>query len=287
MLAVSLIAIALLAQDAIAQITGTYTSIELTAAGTPTFSVPVQSETNFPSCTVNCIETADVLGICPDPLAPDCVCKAPFRAAVASCLSLTCTDAEYLRSFELGVEVCDPVYKANPALLPSVSSAIASATKSARDTIATRDPTQLKDYPPCALRCMPDAFSASGCRNFNDRFCTCRCPIFNSVIGPCQLADCKGDDLSSEFPLAKTGVPNDSFDVLNLDLALVTIVESLCAPVGGTSPELQSACRTSSGNGTNCGTGTGIPKPSATGHVSRRSNRLGSVKDSAVNNYRG
>ena len=45
---------------------------------------------------VDCIKTAGDLPICPDPLAPDCVCKAPFRAAVASCLSLTCTDAEYL-----------------------------------------------------------------------------------------------------------------------------------------------------------------------------------------------
>ena len=61
---------------------------------------------------------------------------------------------------------------------------------------------------------------------------------------------------------------------LPVSLALVTIVEALCAPVGGTSPGIPSACR--AGNGTVCGTGTGSPGPSATGHVKRGGNRLGS-----------
>ncbi|KAL9613903.1 MAG: hypothetical protein Q9167_001581 [Letrouitia subvulpina] len=173
----SLAVLAMLAQYTVAQITGTYSSILLTATGTPTFTVPVEQETNFPNCTVK----------------PG--------------------------SFELGVEVCDSIYKADPALEKSVSKEIASATKSARDAIATRNPTQLADYPPCA-----------------------------------------GDDLAT----------------------LITIVESLCVPVGGTSPGIPSACRASSGNGTGCGTGTGSPKPSVTAHVSRRSNRLGSFKDSVV-----
>ena len=50
------------------------------------------------------------------------------------------------------MEVCDSIYKADPALETSVSKEIASATQSARDTIATRNPTQLADYPPCAVR---------------------------------------------------------------------------------------------------------------------------------------
>ena len=49
----SLTVIALLAQYTVAQITGTYSSILLTATGTPTFTVPVEQETNFPSCTVS------------------------------------------------------------------------------------------------------------------------------------------------------------------------------------------------------------------------------------------
>ena len=40
---------------------------------------------------------------------------------------------------------------------------------------------------------------------------------------------------------------------------------------------IPSACRASSGNGTVCSTGTSLP--SATGHVSRRNNRLGTFKD--------
>ncbi|KAL8740972.1 MAG: hypothetical protein Q9190_006373 [Brigantiaea leucoxantha] len=198
MFARSLTVLALLAQYTIAQITGTYSSILLTVTGTPTFTVPVEQETNFPKCTV---------GITSD-----------------------------------------------PALEEAVSKEIASATKSARDAIATRNPTQLADYPPCAIRCVPDAFSASGCKNYDDTFCICRCPVFGSVIGACQIEDCKGDDLA----------------------------KSLCAPVGGTSPGVPGACRRSSGNGTVCSTGTGYPKPSATAHVLPRSNHLGSFKDSVA-----
>ena len=65
------------------------------------------------------------------------------------------------------MEVCDSIYKADPALETSVSKEIASATKSARDTIATRNPTQLADYPPCAVR---PAYNFSRARlivNFN------------------------------------------------------------------------------------------------------------------------
>ena len=53
MFARSFTLIALLAQYTLAQITGTYSSILLTATGTPTFTVPVEQETNFPSCTVS------------------------------------------------------------------------------------------------------------------------------------------------------------------------------------------------------------------------------------------
>ena len=52
MFARSLTVLALLAQYTIAQITGTYSSILLTVTGTPTFTVPVEQETNFPKCTV-------------------------------------------------------------------------------------------------------------------------------------------------------------------------------------------------------------------------------------------
>ncbi|KAL9045629.1 MAG: hypothetical protein Q9214_001359 [Letrouitia sp. 1 TL-2023] len=116
MFARSLTVLALLAQYTVAQITGTYSSILLTATGTPTFTVPVEQETNFPNCTVNCIEIAGELSICPNPLAPDCVCKAPFRAAVASCLSLTCTDAEYLTLFTIVESLCVPVGGISPGI---------------------------------------------------------------------------------------------------------------------------------------------------------------------------
>ena len=45
--------VALLLRCTAAQITGTYSSIQLTATGTPTFSVPVEQQTNFPGCTVS------------------------------------------------------------------------------------------------------------------------------------------------------------------------------------------------------------------------------------------
>ena len=65
------------------------------------------------------------------------------------------------------MEVCDSIYKADPALETSVSKEIASATKSARDTIATRNPTQLADYPPCAVRSFHNISRAMLIVNFN------------------------------------------------------------------------------------------------------------------------
>ena len=80
---------------------------------------------------------------------------------------------------------------------------------------------------------------------------------------------------------------NVTFRVLNPSPALLTLVESLCAPVGGTFPSIPGACRASAGNGTGCGigTGSGSPKPSATAHLSGRGNRLDSFKDSVANKW--
>lgn len=128
------------------------------------------------------------------------------------------------------------------------------------------------------LRCNPDAFSASGCTNYNDTYCVCRCPAFQSTIAPCQLQDCKGEDLNSTsrsshapsflahrktFPfmhlrtfILRVTQEMSTENITDLIvLALVTLVESLCAPVGGTIPSVPSACRVRSGNGTACGTG--------------------------------
>ena len=62
----------------------------------------------------------------------------------AYCLLLAATDA-------LSQEACGPLYSSNTTLGSAVSSAIASATPIAIAATAGKDPTDVSNYPPCAV----------------------------------------------------------------------------------------------------------------------------------------
>ena len=55
----------------------------------------------------------------------------------------------------LAVDRCGAYYEAQPSASTAASSAIASGTSEALAALATRDPTTLEAYPPCAVGCPP------------------------------------------------------------------------------------------------------------------------------------
>jgi len=59
----------------------------------------------------------------------------------------------------LAQEVCNPLYSNTTALGASVTSAIASATAFAASAVASKDATDIKSYPPCAVSLYQDLFS--------------------------------------------------------------------------------------------------------------------------------
>ena len=72
-----------------------------------------------------------------------------------SCFYLSRSNIEPAAVSLLAQELCGPVYSESPALSSSVSSAIASATAAAAAAVASKDPTNIASFPPCAVRFPP------------------------------------------------------------------------------------------------------------------------------------
>ena len=122
-----------------------------------------------------------------------------------------------LANERLAIQHCQPVYEATPSLASAASSAIASATSAALAALATRKPTNLADYPSCAVCSLPSitmvawshtrqqtcippglAANASGCLSLSNPECVCRCPTVIDIIAPCEQSLCSTEDVNRE-----------------------------------------------------------------------------------------
>lgn len=52
-------------------------------------------------------------------------------------------------------ELCNPIYNSDHALGSSISAAISSATATAAAAVGKKDPTNVANYPACAVRARP------------------------------------------------------------------------------------------------------------------------------------
>ena len=115
----------------------------------------------------------------------------------------------------LGAQLCGSLYSANPSLASSVSSAIPAAT-SAAAIVASEDPTDIKNYPLCAVsrplkskrilteqtadvtfqqKCLAPGLASSGCGTLIHRECVCKNFASLSGVDECERQTCSAIEL--------------------------------------------------------------------------------------------
>lgn len=90
------------------------------------------------------------------------LCGPAFRSFTAGCEAATCSPAEYQTTQLLAQQLCGSLYNNNATLSSSVSAAIASATAEAKAATEGKDPTNLANFPPCAVRLYHSSFPLIG-----------------------------------------------------------------------------------------------------------------------------
>ncbi|KAL9633248.1 MAG: hypothetical protein Q9204_003476 [Flavoplaca sp. TL-2023a] len=214
---------------------------------------------NYPACAAICTNTTIAIDIQQaDYNDINVICGPEFSFLTAGCEAATCDADEQAQILPLEAQLCGPLYNANATLSSAVSAAEASAPAIALAATEGKDPTDLANFPECALPCITQN-DFNGCGG-NIALCVCQDRGFNEAVGPCQTTSCDIEGLYSTLFIA----------------------EKLCEPFGGilTNPIDYNALVANgtilSGNGTNAGTNVTVGSPAPSPFVGEGTQSRGS-----------
>ena len=143
------------------------------------------------------------------------MCQPDYRAQTAACEKVSCSAADYNKTQALALQLCGPVAAVSSVNPTSVSSAIVASTSTAAAAVASKDPTNLLDYPLCAQNCNNELLPQTDCGSLANRTCICN-QEYASRVGACEDANCNMEDRETTRYLGDQlcnvpGVGNGSF----------------------------------------------------------------------------